>query len=325
MMKLVNAILFRHLEPSSSRPEAEGRSGEIFPASENAAGVAKISRLRAARFARDDVRGRMTRGAMAVLLAVALTSPAFAWADEVEKAPRDTTPSAAADAVPQTDGADAAAEGQADASPTGEVPDGIAEDNTVGADDGTAADGGEGADGTGESEDPEEEAPQIDPNNQVNPQQMPDSSFLYDTSIAELATADPYMNNQTVQVVGEAIGDVIAAGDGPQFVWVMLQEKVDNDYPQISVIMTRTQADLIDRLGRYGVRGTTLQVRGTFHLTCPDHDGLTDLHAESVTVVTRGTESMPELNVNQFIPGAVLFVVAGVLLLIFRRLQEGQR
>ena len=51
-MKLVNAILFRHLEPSSSRPEAEGRSGEIFPASEDASGVAKISPL--ASLGRDD-------------------------------------------------------------------------------------------------------------------------------------------------------------------------------------------------------------------------------------------------------------------------------
>ena len=31
----------------------KGRSGEIFPTSENAAGIAKISRLRAARSARD--------------------------------------------------------------------------------------------------------------------------------------------------------------------------------------------------------------------------------------------------------------------------------
>ncbi len=40
--------------PSSSRPEAEGRSGEIFPDSDSASGAAKISRLRAARSARDD-------------------------------------------------------------------------------------------------------------------------------------------------------------------------------------------------------------------------------------------------------------------------------
>lgn len=166
---------------------------------------------------------------------------------------------------------------------------------------------------------------EIDPNNRVNPQQMPDSSFLYDTSIAELADADPYMNNQTVQIVGEAIGDILTAVDGPDYVWVMLQEKVDNDYPQISVLMTRSQADLINHLGRYGTQGTKLQVRGEFHLSCPQHEGLTDLHAENVTVVSRGSQTPQVFDVKQFVPGAVLFVVAGVLLLGFRRLQEGQR
>lgn len=181
------------------------------------------------------------------------------------------------------------------------------------------------SDGSEDQGDQAPEEPQIDPNNQVNPQQMPDSSFLYDTSIAELAAADPYMNNQTVQVVGEAIGDILAAVDGPNYAWVMLQEKVDNDYPQISVLMTRTQSDLIDNLGRYGVQGTKLQVRGQFHLSCPQHDGLTDLHAESVTVVARGSVTSEAFDVQQFLPGLLLFVVAGVLLLVFRRLQEGQR
>ncbi|MCR2040952.1 hypothetical protein [Parvibacter caecicola] len=192
---------------------------------------------------------------------------------------------------------------------------------------GEGADGeadGDAADGTADDEAAEPE-PEIDPKNRVNPQQMPDSSFLYDTSIAELANADPYMNNQTVQVVGEAIGDILAAVDGPSYAWVMLQEKVDNDYPQISVLMTRTQSDLIDNLGRYGVQGTKLQVRGQFHLSCPQHDGLTDLHAESVTVVARGSVAPDHLEWKQFLPGVVLFVVAGALLLVFRRLQEGQR
>ena len=89
--------------------------------------------------------------------------------------------------------------------------------------------------------------------------------------------------------------------------------------------MTRTQSDLIDNLGRYGVQGTKLQVRGQFHLSCPQHDGLTDLHAESVTVVARGSVAPDHLEWKQFLPGVVLFVVAGALLLVFRRLQEGQR
>ena len=45
--------------------------------------------------------------------------------------------------------------------------------------------------------------------NAVNQTQVPDSSFLYDTSIDELAEADSYFDGQTVQVVGEVVGDRI--------------------------------------------------------------------------------------------------------------------
>lgn len=237
---------------------------------------------------------------------------------------------AVAFAAPDDGAAAVEAEGAPSATVSGEgaAAEGEAAAGAESADVSATPEGGEGADGAadGDAAEPEPEPePEIDPKNRVNPQQMPDSSFLYDTSIAELANADPYMNNQTVQVVGEAIGDILAAVDGPSYAWVMLQEKVDNDYPQISVLMTRTQSDLIDNLGRYGVQGTKLQVRGQFHLSCPQHDGLTDLHAESVTVVARGSVTPDYLEWKQFLPGAVLFVVAGALLLVFRRLQEGQR
>lgn len=177
---------------------------------------------------------------------------------------------AVAFAAPDDGAAAVEAEGAPSATVSGEgaAAEGEAAAGAESADVSATPEGGEGADGAadGDAAEPEPEPePEIDPKNRVNPQQMPDSSFLYDTSIAELANADPYMNNQTVQVVGEAIGDILAAVDGPSYAWVMLQEKVDNDYPQISVLMTRTQSDLIDNLGRYGVQGTKLQVRGQFH------------------------------------------------------------
>ena len=45
--------------------------------------------------------------------------------------------------------------------------------------------------------------------NAVNTQQLPDSSFIYDTSIVDLSGAGAYYDNQTVQVTGEVIGDSI--------------------------------------------------------------------------------------------------------------------
>ena len=45
-----------------------------------------------------------------------------------------------------------------------------------------------------------EEAPGQD--NEVDVSQLPDSSFIYDTSIIDLSTADSYYDEQTVQVSG---------------------------------------------------------------------------------------------------------------------------
>ncbi|MEI3231635.1 MAG: hypothetical protein V8S24_10675 [Gordonibacter pamelaeae] len=61
-----------------------------------------------------------------------------------------------------------------------------------------------------------------DDENLVNPQQRPDSSFIYDTSIAALGNADAYYDNQTVQVVGEVIGDSIREGLDNRHRWITL-------------------------------------------------------------------------------------------------------
>ena len=124
--------------------------------------------------------------------------------------------------------------------------------------------------------------------NQVNQVQLPDSSFLYDVPISELVTADSFHDEQTVQVQGEVVGDLIADEADASYCWVSLQE-LDSQAPAVvSVYMTRELAKQIDSWGHYGQRGTTLQVMGTFHLSCGVHQGLSDIHAETVSVVESG-------------------------------------
>ena len=114
--------------------------------------------------------------------------------------------------------------------------------------------------------------------NAVNVTQLPDSSFIYDTSITDLSTADTYYDKQTVQVTGEVVGDRITAGDG-RHCWLQLASPSDSS--TVSVYLTNESADKVDTYGAYGRKGTTLQVRGTFNLACPDHDGASDLHAQA--------------------------------------------
>jgi hypothetical protein len=162
------------------------------------------------------------------------------------------------------------------------------------------------------------------PDNLINPQQKPDSSFIYDTSISALQDADSYLNNQTVQVTGEVVGDRIKAEFDPGFCWIVLQAN-DDSYAEVPVFIATDVTAPIDTYGSYGRKGTTLQVRGIFHLSCSDHEGLTDLHADTVAAVEKGSITQQTLDPKAFIPGGILTVLGLVMLLVFRHMREGRR
>ena len=158
--------------------------------------------------------------------------------------------------------------------------------------------------------------------NAVNVTQLPDSSFIYDTSITDLSTADTYYDKQTVQVTGEVVGDRITAGDG-RHCWLQLASPSDSS--TVSVYLTNASADKVDTYGAYGRKGTTLQVRGTFNLACPAHDGASDLHAQVVTVTEKGKATPDEFDINAFIPGMVTVMIGLAMMVVFYLLRERQR
>lgn len=158
--------------------------------------------------------------------------------------------------------------------------------------------------------------------NAVNVTQLPDSSFIYDTSITDLSTADTYYDKQTVQVTGEVVGDRITAGDG-RHCWLQLASPSDSS--TVSVYLTNESADKVDTYGAYGRKGTTLQVRGTFNLACPDHDGVSDLHAQVVTVTEKGKATPDEFDINAFFPGMVTVMIGLAMMVVFYLLRERQR
>lgn len=162
-----------------------------------------------------------------------------------------------------------------------------------------------------------------DDSNLINPQQRPDSSFIYDSSIIDLSNADSYYDKQTVQITGEVVGDIIDARDG--MVWVTLSEASNSSNASVAVLMTRESASHIDTLGRYGTTGTMLQVRGVFHLACPEDQGLSDVHATSVAVVAKGIHHANEFRPEAFAAGAALTAVGFALMGLFRYLRERQR
>lgn len=164
-----------------------------------------------------------------------------------------------------------------------------------------------------------------DDENRVNPQQRPDSSFIYDTEISALNSADTFYDNQTVQVVGEAVGDVINADLDGSHKWINLSSEEQGNTYSVAVYLTGSAASRIDTYGRYGAKGTELQVRGTFHLVCPEHEGVTDIHASVVSVVDSGSRHPDEFAFEAFIPGIVAVLIGFALMFVFYRLRERQR
>ena len=159
--------------------------------------------------------------------------------------------------------------------------------------------------------------------NLVDPTQRADNSFIYDTSIGAIAGQSNLYDNRTVQVEGEVIGDRIAAGNG--YYWIELSSMDGDDSANISVLMSEDQTAQIDRYGRYGVTGTTLQVRGTYHWACDEHEGLSDIHATNSAVVALGVDDPDEFSLRAFLPGVIAVGIGIILLLVFRYARERMR
>ena len=154
--------------------------------------------------------------------------------------------------------------------------------------------------------------------NKVNPSQDADSSFLYDTSIADLTgSSASILDEQTVQVQGEVVGDARTVDFDADHFWITLQAEEKSKFNTITIYCTKNTTDLIDTFGSYGRRGTTLQIRGTFNLTCDEHDGLCDIHAESSTVRGLGNTVNPPLDPKSLAFGFTMLIFGGIMIGIY--------
>ncbi len=159
--------------------------------------------------------------------------------------------------------------------------------------------------------------------NRVYVNQLPDSSFLYQTSIADLAKADSYYEGQTVLVQGEVVGDRINDELQSGNCWITLQDSEAANPSVVSVYMTMEQSSVIDSYGHFGMKGTELQVRGTFHLECGEHQGMSDIHVEELSALASGESEYPQVNMNILFAGIVAVIAGLVLLYVYHTKREG--
>lgn len=164
-----------------------------------------------------------------------------------------------------------------------------------------------------------------DNGNTVDTAQLPDSSFVYDVSIAELQDADSYLESRTVQVTGEAVGDIIYDEVDKNHRWITVNALPGETEATIQVYATADQAAKIDTLGRYQVTGSTVSVMGEFHLVCGQHDGITDLHAASLTVTRPGSQHRASFDAKEFAPALLLVLLGGAFFMFYHRKREELR
>lgn len=165
---------------------------------------------------------------------------------------------------------------------------------------------------------------QEDDENQVDTSLLPDSSFIYDTTIYALQHSDTYYEGQTVQVTGEVVGDIIAAEGDDGHKWITVDSLPDERTASVQVYVSESQASNIDTLGRFEQTGTTVEVTGKYHLVCDQHDGLSDIHATSVNVLERGSSSHTSFSFGPFVPAIALLVAGLALYFLYRRKRKEQ-
>ena len=95
-------------------------------------------------------------------------------------------------------------------------------------------------------------------------------------------------DGKTVVFRGEVIG-VMIRGD---FAWV----NVLDDEVAIGIWVRAEDARKISFVGDYKHIGDLVEVVGTFHMTCPEHGGDLDIHADKFIVLSVGRELDRPLN-----------------------------
>lgn len=123
-----------------------------------------------------------------------------------------------------------------------------------------------------------------------------------------------------VTFTGEAIGEAMARGD---YAWVHVNDdpyyvknveegaQLGGYNSGMAVWTTRDQADKISQFGDYKHEGDIVKVTGVFNAACGQHGGDMDIHATTISVVTKGHGVVDVVH-----PGKALWAL-GLALLAF--------
>ncbi len=135
----------------------------------------------------------------------------------------------------------------------------------------------------------------------------------------ELAQHSSFYNGRSVQVKGEAIGDLMLRG---KYGWVNISDGLN----AIGVFALSEELKKVKNLGGYKISGDLLQVEGVFYTACPDHFGESDIHAYRIEIVKSGFPKEERLGPHKLQLSVLLsFLAIGLFVIrqVFRRVIVG--
>jgi hypothetical protein len=135
-------------------------------------------------------------------------------------------------------------------------------------------------------------------------------------SPAEVVEIDRARDGQVIELEGEAVGEHLRAIGGGRWVNVL------GDEVGIGVWVTDEMAAQIEYFGDYRHDGDIVRVRGPVNISCEEHGGEFDVHAQSLEIVTVGGPREHDLDLRKGLVGIVGIAIAAFLWLLYGRRRD---
>jgi len=133
-------------------------------------------------------------------------------------------------------------------------------------------------------------------------------------STNELVENSYKWDGQTVSFKGEILQDLMVREDGT---WMNLS---DGNNTAMGVFVPKGVAmPVISRTEDYRTVGDVVLITGVFHRVCAQHEGETDIHAVSVTVLTPGSAKANPIRLGRAVWFVVLAGLLGLVMWLYYR------
>ena len=98
-----------------------------------------------------------------------------------------------------------------------------------------------------------------------------------------------------------------------EFAWINVRDETG----AIGVFCPKDLVGEIEHQGGYKHIGDVVSIRGTFHRSCPQHGGDTDIHAERIAIIQKGKEISHPVDPRKVRLSLILLAITFVLTIVY--------